>query len=158
MCPMGRFDVQNKAFKNAIQGAKKHKFNAKRNVIVKNQLYEVDGNYFKVIDGVLYNKAGAEIGPVTISFDSRKEANHYYFLLKDPDVQQVDLQPRFELQPMFKKNGVTYRSIVYVADFKVFYKNGKIKIVDTKGMETREWIMKQKMFEYKYPDLTLEVI
>lgn len=65
------------------------------------------------------------------------------------------MQPKFELQPKFKKNGKLFREINYVADFKVYNNDGTIEIIDTKGFETTDFKLKKKMFEYKYPDLTL---
>lgn len=92
------------------------------------------------------------------AFDSKAEGKYYRKLLemqKQGIVKEIELQPRFELQPTFKKNGVTHRSIVYVADYRVTYSDGHIEIVDVKGAKTAIFIMKHKMFEYKYPDLQL---
>ncbi len=91
-------------------------------------------------------------------FDSKREANYYMELKLDPDVHLLELQPKFVLQPKFKKNGKTYREIVYIADFHVTYKNGSERIIDVKGHKTREFLLKQKMFEYVFPDKTLELV
>jgi hypothetical protein len=133
------------------------KFNAIKVYLIKDKLYECDKFYIVKKGDELWT--GQElIGKIEKSFDSRKEAHYYYKIINDPDIDEVILQPRFELQPMFKKDGVTHRSIVYVADFEIHYKNGEVAIIDTKGMMTREFQMKKKMFEYKYPDLKLVVI
>ena len=96
-----------------------------------------------------------------ITFDSMAEARYYRDLrLKKAAgyIKDFELQPRFELQPTFKKNGVTHRSIVYVPDFKIYMNDGSVRIVDVKGHETAEFKIKHKLFEYKYPELHLEVV
>jgi hypothetical protein len=93
-----------------------------------------------------------------ISFDSKKEADEYHRLktLKQRGiVTHLELQPKFELQRSFVKNGIRYRAIYYVADFRVKYNDSRIEIIDTKGFKTKEFLIKQKLFEFKYPDLTL---
>ena len=57
-----------------------------------------------------------------------------------------------------KKNGTTHRSITYVADFVIENNDGTTDVVDVKGFETQLFKVKQKLFEYKYPDLQLKVI
>ena len=94
-----------------------------------------------------------------IEFDSRKEANRYCelkFMLRSGLITDLELQPSFELQPKFKKNGKSYRYIVYKADFKYFDKQqGKIIVEDVKGLKTEVYKLKKKMFEYHYPDLEI---
>ena len=96
-----------------------------------------------------------------IVFDSKKEARYYdalKLLQQAGEVTKIELQPKFELLPTFKKNGVTHRAITYIADFKVTYADGKVEIVDVKGIETQVFKIKQKLFEYKYPKLSLKVV
>ena len=52
----------------------------------------------------------------------------------------------------------TVRPITYRADFRVTYVDGHQEIEDVKGMETEIFKIKRKMFEYKYPNLTLKVV
>ncbi|WP_096201912.1 DUF1064 domain-containing protein [Bacillus sp. FJAT-45350] len=91
-------------------------------------------------------------------FDSKKEA-HYYAELKlrkmAGEVTAIELQPTFELQPTYKKNGKTIRAIKYVADFRVTYSDGRVEIVDVKGKKTKEYLLKKKLFEYKFPELKI---
>jgi hypothetical protein len=94
-----------------------------------------------------------------IGFDSRKEARRYKelkLLEKGGVIKDLRLQPHYELQPKYKKNGSTVRSITYVADFE-YYDNEKQKLVieDVKGMKTKTYRLKKKIFEYKYPDLEI---
>ena len=97
-----------------------------------------------------------------ITFDSKKESIRYKelkLLLQAGVISDLELQPVFELQPKFKKNGKTIRAIKYVADF-MYYDNEKKKVVieDTKGFETKDFKLKKKMFEYKYLDYELTIL
>lgn len=100
-----------------------------------------------------------------IKFDSMLEAQRYNelrLMQRTGLIKDLILQPEYELQPSFKKNGKTYRRIVYKADFSyVRVKDGKIIVEDTKGSEkiiTEVFKLKQKLFEYKYPNLTIKII
>lgn len=104
-----------------------------------------------------YNAKKTKIDGIT--FDSRLEAQRYQQLKIFQDcrlISDLELQPVFELQPKFKKNGKTYRKIVYKADFKYFdNENGKVIVEDVKGQKTEVYKLKKKLFEYKYPELEL---
>lgn len=85
------------------------------------------------------------------TFDSKLEAKYYEYLKgrwAKGEIQEISLQPKFELVPPFEKNGKRYRAITYVADFQVVMPNGEIEIVDIKGMETPDFKLKRKLFEY----------
>lgn len=89
-----------------------------------------------------------------IEFDSKIEARYYEHLkiLKQQGiVKEFELQPKFVLLDKFKKNGKTYRAITYNADFKVEYADGRIEVVDVKGMVTQQFELRRKLFEYRYP-------
>ena len=58
---------------------------------------------------------------------------------------------------LFKKDGKTIREISYIADF-VYEQGGKIIVEDVKGMQTKEFKLKRKMFEYQFPELTLTIV
>ena len=95
-----------------------------------------------------------------IVFDSKKEQKRYYelsLLQRANEIRDLQLQVEFELQPSFKKNGITYRKLSYVADFKYFdNKLNKWIVEDTKGFRTDVYKIKKKLFEYKYPDLEIK--
>ncbi|MHB8387912.1 MAG: DUF1064 domain-containing protein [Metallibacterium sp.] len=94
-------------------------------------------------------------------YASKKEAEYAYklgLLQKSGEVISIFPQPEFELQPAYVKNGKKIRSIKYIADFLVKYKDGHEGIIDCKGIKTREFTIKQKMFEYKYPELKIIII
>ena len=93
-------------------------------------------------------------------FDSIAESRRYKelaLLEKAGEIENLQLQPKFLLQDSFKKNGKTYRKIEYIADF-MYEEKGKGIVEDVKGMETKEFKIKRKLFEYKYFDLELKLI
>ena len=96
-----------------------------------------------------------------IEFDSKKEADYYIhlkLLKKAGEIKDIGLQQRFVLQPGFKKNGVKYQPITYIADFVITNNDGTTEVVDVKGVETQVFKIKKKLFEYMYPDLNLKVV
>lgn len=98
----------------------------------------------------------------SIKFDSLMEARFFIYLKRkerEKEIRCLELQPSFTLQESFMKNGKKFRPIAYVADFRYQVVNtDQWVIVDIKGKETVEFKLKQKMFEYKFPDLSLSVI
>lgn len=95
-----------------------------------------------------------------IKFDSILEARRYNelkLLLRAGKIQDLKLQPRFLLQEGFKKNGKTYRKIEYVADF-MYKEDSKTIVEDVKGFATKDFKIKEKLFNYIYKDLELRLI
>ncbi len=95
-----------------------------------------------------------------IKFDSNLEATRYKelkLLQRAKQISNLRLQVPFLLQESFKKNGIAHRKIEYIADF-VYEKNGQTIVEDTKGMKTETFKIKQKLFEYKYPELSIKII
>ena len=96
-----------------------------------------------------------------ITFDSKKEADYYCalkLLKQSGEIRDFGLQPKYELQPAFEKNGKKYRPITYVADFVIVNNDGTTEVVDVKGVETQVFKIKKKMFEYQYPELELKIV
>ena len=94
-----------------------------------------------------------------ILFDSKREADRYCelkLLERAGKIKDLQLQYRFVLQPSFRKNGKTVGAITYVADF-VYLDLERLRNVveDAKGYKTEGYKLKKKMFEYKYPELTI---
>lgn len=89
-----------------------------------------------------------------IRFDSKKEAEFYAELkLRERAgvISHLRLQPRYLLQEAFKHKGKQYREIEYVADFE-YVENGVTVVVDVKGFRTAVYMIKKKLFLYKYGD------
>ena len=77
------------------------------------------------------------------TFDSKKEADYYCELklrLQANEIAGFCLQPTFMLAPGLK----------YKADFIVFNSDNSYEVVDVKGVRTKEYIAKKKVFEDKY--------
>ena len=103
-----------------------------------------------------------------IEFPSKHEANRYCelkLLERAGVISDLRLQVDFELIPnqyrmekRYGKNGkelkdkevLLERKVVYRADFVYTDKDGKTVVEDTKGFRTTEYVLKRKMFLYKY--------
>lgn len=100
-----------------------------------------------------------------IKFDSKLEAERYAQLKmmeRAGVIRDLELQPEYELIPSFKKDGKTWRKTVYKADFRyILAEDDKTIIEDVKGsaaMITDVFRLKQKLFEYKYPEYTISIV
>lgn len=100
-----------------------------------------------------------------IKFDSKLEAERYAqlkILERAGAIMKLELQPSFDLLPSFRKNGKTWRKTVYKADFRyILAKDDRIIIEDVKGSTaviTDVFRLKQKLFEYKYPEYTISIV
>ena len=100
-----------------------------------------------------------------IKFDSKLEAERYAqlkILECAGIIRDLELQPSFELIPSFRKNGKTWRRTVYKADFRyILAEDDSYIIEDVKGSTeviTGVFRLKQKLFEYKYPDYTISIV
>ena len=100
-----------------------------------------------------------------IKFDSKLEAERYAQLKMMECagvIRDLELQPEYELIPSFKKYGKTWRKTVYKADFRyILAEDDKTIIEDVKGsvsVITDVFRLKQKLFEYKYPEYTISIV
>ena len=104
-----------------------------------------------------------------ITFDSKKEAQRYTELKsleKAGKITGLQLQREFELIPAqrehtneiyekgpnkgrFKPGKLLERKCSYIADF-VYWDGFEMVVEDTKGMRTKEYIIKRKLMLYKY--------
>lgn len=115
-----------------------------------------------------YNSSKIKIDGIL--FDSRKEAARYSqlrLLQRAGQISDLRLQVRFELLPaQYADTDKVYvkgprkgqhkrrcieQSVVYVADF-VYTECGTRKTVveDTKGMRTKDYIIKRKLFRWRF--------
>lgn len=81
-----------------------------------------------------------------ITFDSKKEAEFYKVLLASKrlgGIKEIELQVPFPYTILYARPdqpGSTFsRKGKYIADFRVTYSDGKIEVIDTKGMETAKF-------------------
>ena len=97
--------------------------------------YNVSPKQERTVDGVV--------------FDSKWECKAYLLLKSMLGKDSFELSPVYELQPSFKFGSKTIRAIKYIGDFLIKY-NGEEYVVDTKGMETDVFKIKEKMFKHKF--------
>lgn len=99
-----------------------------------------------------------------IEFDSKKEGYRYKelkLLQRAGLIKDLKLQTKFELQPSFKRNNKTIRSITYKADFDYITKDNRHIVEDVKSPATakdKTYILKKKMLLYKYQDIVFKEI
>lgn len=86
-----------------------------------------------------------------IVFDSKLEAHRYrelQLLEKAGEISDLQRQVKYELIPSQKLDGkVVERAVTYVADF-VYLENNKWVVEDTKGVRTKDYIIKRKLMLY----------
>ena len=95
-----------------------------------------------------------------ITFDSIKESERYLVLkdmLKNKEIEDLQLQPKFLLQDSFKYDEKTEKKIYYIADFS-YKKDGKLIVEDVKGKKTDVYKIKRKLFLYKYKDIEFKEV
>ena len=100
-----------------------------------------------------YNAKKVEIDGIV--FSSRAEGRYYEHLLDlmhDGVVESFEMQKPYTLLDKFPhpKTGKTIRAIKYVPDFEVIYTDGRVEVVDVKGMQTDVFRMKCKLFMFRY--------
>ena len=89
-----------------------------------------------------------------ITYDSRKEAiraQELRFMLRAGIISNLREQVPYELIPAQKNEygKVVERAVIYKADF-VYDEKGKTVVEDTKGVRTKEYIIKRKLMLYEY--------
>ena len=111
-------------------------------------------------------------------FHSELEAQYYEYLIQQEDISNIKLQPEFILLEPFtvscyKCNGSgrvpgkrgtrqcsrctgtgkkQRQQMIYTADFKVIYKDGREEIIDVKGNPKldKQFPLRKKLFEARY--------
>ena len=86
-----------------------------------------------------------------ITFDSKKEYRRFCELSqleKAGAITDLKRQVKYELLPSQRIDGkVVERPVYYVADF-TYEQDGKTIVEDTKGVKTRDYILKRKLLLY----------
>lgn len=97
-----------------------------------------------------------------VTFDSRKEFRRYeelQLLQQAGEIKNLRRQVKFVLIPTqrepniigprggVKKGRLLERECAYIADF-VYTENGETVVEDTKGMKTKDYIIKRKLMLY----------
>lgn len=88
-------------------------------------------------------------------YDSKKEAKRgieLEYLQRIGQIKDLQKQVRFILQEDYVNNeGQKIRPISYIADY-VYEQDGKKIVEDVKGVRTDVYLLKKKMFMFKYPE------
>ena len=88
-----------------------------------------------------------------IVFDSKKESKRYQQLMlmvRAGVITNLNRQVKYTLVPAQYIDGqCVERAVSYVSDFE-YDENGKHIVEDTKGVRTKEYIIKRKLMLYKY--------
>lgn len=116
-----------------------------------------------------------------IKFHSKMESEYYLKLKEDKQnglIKDFSLQPKFLLQEAFiivdgkairksdddfnkikrRTKASTILAINYVSDFLITNNDDTQHLVDTKGISTKDFEIKKKMFMLLYPHLRLDVL
>ena len=90
------------------------------------------------------------------TFDSKREAGIYLDLLarkQHGEILRIGFQPQYTLLEGFKDNtGKKQKPITYTADFFVAYADGRNEVIEVKGVRTRDYLLRKKLFLYKMRD------
>ncbi|WP_314666994.1 DUF1064 domain-containing protein [uncultured Selenomonas sp.] len=90
------------------------------------------------------------------TFDSRREAEIYLDLLSRKqagEIVRIGFQPSYTLLAAFKDNqGNKQRAITYTADFFVSYADGRSEVIEVKGVRTRDYLLRKKLFLHMMRD------
>lgn len=110
-----------------------------------------------------YTKTASKYGNIKtkykgIKFDSKKEAEYAMLLdsmkkAKDPSDRVV----KIEYQPVFPIEVNCEKICKYYADFRVEYADGRIEVIDVKGVRTGVYKIKKKLVEALYDIEIIEV-
>lgn len=87
------------------------------------------------------------------TFDSQVEGAHYLVLRareEAGEITDLSIHPKFVILDAFRANGKLYKATTYTADFS-YRENGRLVVVDVKGMVTRDFVLRAKLFMSKYP-------
>ena len=90
------------------------------------------------------------------TFDSKREAEVYLELLAQKqagEIVRIGFQPSYTLLAGFKDNtGKNQKPITYTADFFVTYADGHSEVIEVKGMRTRDYLLRKKLFLHMMRD------
>jgi len=95
-----------------------------------------------------------------IEFDSKREAERYQELLlleRAGQIEALSVHPMFTLINGFEYRGKAERPIRYEGDFQ-YIENGEIVLEDVKGVRTKEFMLKQKLFKLRYPTIDFRIV
>ena len=94
------------------------------------------------------------------TFDSKREAEWYMMLrekLRLGEIKHLECQPTYTLLEGFRDNtGKAQRPITYTADFLVEYDDGRREVIEVKGVRTRDYQLRKKLFLHMMRDTDIK--
>ena len=119
--------------------------------------WEAVGNVIRLSRRKKANKYNAQKTTVCgRTFDSRREAEYYLELLarkQAGEVVRIGFQPKYTLLSAFKDNeGNRQRAVTYTADFFVTFADGHSEVIEVKGVRTRDYLLRKKLFLHMMRD------
>lgn len=87
-----------------------------------------------------------------ITFDSKREAGRYTelkLLERIGEIDALSVHPVYTLVDAFECRGVRERAIKYIGDFQ-YIENGNLVCEDVKGVQTKVFMIKRKLFLLRY--------
>ena len=115
---------------------------------------EAIGNVMRLVRAQNRNKYNARKTVMCgHEFDSKREAEVYLELLAQKQagkIVRIGFQPSYTLLAGFKDNtGKNQKPITYTADFFVTFADGNSEVIEVKGVRTRDYLLRKKLFLYK---------
>ena len=115
---------------------------------------EAIGNVMRLVRAQNRNKYNARKTVMCgHEFDSKREAEVYLELLAQKQagkIVRIGFQPSYTLLAGFKDNtGKNQKPITYTADFFVTFADGHSEVIEVKGVRTRDYMLRKKLFLYK---------
>lgn len=92
-----------------------------------------------------------------LCFDSIKEANFFDMLRLRHRAGQISGYLFHGKLVLAEGDGQDQRAMCYEPDFIVLYPDGHYEIIDTKGMETKQFKDKMKILREKYPQVKIKL-
>nr|DAL05198.1 MAG TPA: Endonuclease [Caudoviricetes sp.] len=86
------------------------------------------------------------------TFDSKRESE-WYMMLREKHrlgkIKHFECQPTYTLLEGFRDNqGKQQKPITYTPDFLVEYDDGRREVIEVKGVRTRDYLLRKKLFLY----------
>ena len=89
-------------------------------------------------------------------FDSKREAEWYMILCEKQrlgKIKHIECQPTYTLLEGFRDNrGKPQKPISYTPDFLVEYDDGRREVIEVKGVRTRDYLLRKKLFLHMMRD------
>lgn len=118
---------------------------------------EAIGNIMRLVRAQNRNKYNARKTTVCgRTFDSKREAEVYLILrekLRLGEIKHLECQPTYTLLERFRDNqGKQQKPITYTPDFLVEYDDGQREVIEVKGVKTRDYLLRKKLFLHMMRD------